>query len=374
METIDPADFLDLGDTIGGAFEVGFYTDEGGNRYSASASYMWQVSPSLSYKTSDDYTDGEGNTIGGSEYLPYTALAKGVLQLNQSGYHSIEASWMRFYSDQENISFLQTGFLGGAFGFIDRGVYDDTLNLTYRYTPEENAYIDLRITYGYWDILNEQRNVTAFGPGMSEWDTEYNNHTLMIVNMADLSTGKWESYSTAGLVYSVKGRLSTPAASFQPGGTTKSIGAYVQGELFYDNRLTLIPGARFDYDNQVAGHTTPFAGVESDYCLFSPKLAAHYQINDTFAVFGSIAHTEYAQVADMLYDTSSGNTGLTKEQSNKADQMIAEYGTEMAEITALITQFDGRPKVLFILPVRDGVPLVGGEGSSAEAIIELAGG
>ncbi len=61
-------------------------------------------------------------------------------------------------------------------------------------------------------------------------------------------------------------------------------------------------------------------------------------------------------------------------QEDAAADMIAEYSEDMAEISALVTQLESTPRVLFILSIQDGALLVGGEGSSAEAIIELAGG
>lgn len=328
METVDPEDFLENGATTGGSYELGFDTDlGGGNRYNASATYAWQVSPktaflaSLSYKHGDDYTSGEGVTLGGTKYLSYTALGKGVYKFGSGDSHSIEASWMRYFSDQKNISFSQTGFLGGAFGFIDRTVYDDTINLTYKYQPEENDLIDLRVTLAYSDILNEQRNVTAFGPMLpgSAWDTAYENYQLTVENTADVSGGRWENYITAGVAVSQKNRISLPAVSFQPEGTTNTIGIYAQGEFTYDGKLTLIPGIRVDAVEQVAGSTSAFAGSKADYTLISPKLAALYKFNDTFSIFGSIAHTENAPVVDMLFDSSSGNLNLTKEQSDNVE-------------------------------------------------------
>lgn len=61
-------------------------------------------------------------------------------------------------------------------------------------------------------------------------------------------------------------------------------------------------------------------------------------------------------------------------EEEKAAEMVAVYTTEMADIAEIIGQIEGKPRVLFILSIQEGAPLVGGDGSSAEAIIELAGG
>ncbi len=356
MQTIDPNDLLQDGAQSGGNIEFGFDTDQGnGNRYTASASYAWQVNPStaflasISYKSGLDYIDGDGNTVGGSEYLSVTGLIKATHSFGAGDAHSIEASWLRYTSNQENVSFAQTGFSGGAFGFIDRAVYDDTFNLTYQYQPEENPFVDLRVTLSYSDILNEQRNLTAFGPMMPDWDTAYSNWGLVVENTSDLSGGLWENYVTVGLAFSDNNRISLPAVAFQPEGTSKSIGVYAQGEFTYDDRLTLIPGIRVDGINQIAGATSAFAGEENDYLLISPKLAALYKFNDTFSIFGSIAHTENAPVIDMLYDADSGNLALTKEQSDNFELGFALQGYDIFQdndvaklkVTAFRNNIDG---------------------------------
>lgn len=61
-------------------------------------------------------------------------------------------------------------------------------------------------------------------------------------------------------------------------------------------------------------------------------------------------------------------------EEEKAAELVATYTADMADIAEIITQIDGKPRVMFILAIQDGAPLVGGDGSSAEAIIELAGG
>lgn len=61
-------------------------------------------------------------------------------------------------------------------------------------------------------------------------------------------------------------------------------------------------------------------------------------------------------------------------QEAKASEMVSSYTSEMASIAEIVSQLETKPKVLFILSLKDGTPLVGGEGTSAEAIIELSGG
>lgn len=66
--------------------------------------------------------------------------------------------------------------------------------------------------------------------------------------------------------------------------------------------------------------------------------------------------------------------GETLGLTDKADQMIAQYMADMASIKAKVDALNHRPKVIFILSVREGAPVVGGRETSANDIIELAGG
>ena len=59
---------------------------------------------------------------------------------------------------------------------------------------------------------------------------------------------------------------------------------------------------------------------------------------------------------------------------DRAEALITEFETEMAEIATLLEGISDRPRVLFILAIQNGAPMVGGEGSAADAIITLAGG
>lgn len=55
------------------------------------------------------------------------------------------------------------------------------------------------------------------------------------------------------------------------------------------------------------------------------------------------------------------------------EELSEAYRAEMAEVAAEVARIESRPKVLFILTLRDGAPMVGGAGTSADAMITLAG-
>ena len=58
----------------------------------------------------------------------------------------------------------------------------------------------------------------------------------------------------------------------------------------------------------------------------------------------------------------------------KGEELSEAYRAEMAEVAADVAKMAGRPRVLFVLTLRDGAPMVGGAGTSADAMIALSGG
>src|SRR5690606_18357528 len=79
-------------------------------------------------------------------------------------------------------------------------------------------------------------------------------------------------------------------------------------------RLTLIGGVRLDF--QRLEPTDIADAVPREHTAFSPKLAAHYKFNDTFAIFGSVAHTQRVPTIDEAFDVAARSLELDKERSN----------------------------------------------------------
>lgn len=60
--------------------------------------------------------------------------------------------------------------------------------------------------------------------------------------------------------------------------------------------------------------------------------------------------------------------------SQEAEALAARVGAELVSATEAAARISDKPRVLFILSIRDGAPIVGGRGSSADLMIEAAGG
>jgi len=58
----------------------------------------------------------------------------------------------------------------------------------------------------------------------------------------------------------------------------------------------------------------------------------------------------------------------------EAAALSQAYRAEMARLAAAVAEVTARPRVLFVLSIQNGAPLVGGADTSADAMIALAGG
>ncbi|MEM6441001.1 MAG: ABC transporter substrate-binding protein [Pseudomonadota bacterium] len=57
----------------------------------------------------------------------------------------------------------------------------------------------------------------------------------------------------------------------------------------------------------------------------------------------------------------------------EAERAIARYRAQLAEVQAKVARLPGRPKALFVMSFAAGAPVVGGAGTSADAILAEAG-
>ncbi len=66
--------------------------------------------------------------------------------------------------------------------------------------------------------------------------------------------------------------------------------------------------------------------------------------------------------------------GEALELPARAALLSSQYSARLEAVFAAVARIEARPRVLFILSVKDGAPLAGGQDTSAEAMIEAAGG
>jgi hemoglobin/transferrin/lactoferrin receptor protein len=323
------------------------------------------------WRRSDDMTQANGNTLLGSKMDTWSGLVKGTLRFGDNDEQVLRASYQRWYSQAFDQQYTQLGTgspmsmgpgrpaqsYGDLFGIIDRKVNDGTFVLAYENPVSANPWLDLNVNLTVSDLTNNQYNhrdnTGAATPQTGTnvlADTIYGYRTIQLSadNTIEWIGEDFENYLTTGfqlgrLDRTAKRPSTAQALPAHPEGVENKLGLFVQNEYTYDDRLTIMAGIRGDFHNV----SSPSSAVSIDGSAFSPKLAAHYKLNDNLAVFGSVAHTERLPTIDELYsvaapspanpprsDGSSGKTAslnLRKEQANTIEAGFAINGFSLVE-------------------------------------------
>ncbi len=317
--TKDASDFLEPGQDSALRFKAGYDSNGDGLRlgviFASRPADNVELLGAINRAKGGDQKDGAGATIPGTAYARWSGLAKGTYRFGNDGDQSMTLSVSRTDTKLKDTVVAQTGGAAvSGFGFSDIRSIDDTATLTWRHEAVANPYLDLTVGLSVTDTRVEKDNFSLAamcGSGQLAvlCDSEYGYRTvsLKVENTAELSAGAWENYLTFGVQLSEQTRsatASTGSMGFHPEGTDQKLGLYAQGELVWNDRLTIIPGVRVDF-----GELTPRAaaaaagGTKQSHTAISPKLAAMYKFNDSWSAFGSVARTERMPTLDELYSS-----------------------------------------------------------------------
>jgi hemoglobin/transferrin/lactoferrin receptor protein len=380
--TKDASDFIAEGDT--GALRLKSSWDSNGNGLLFNTTLAQRMGENAefllsgNYRMAEIFETGNGTPMIGSNFKAWSGLAKGTFKVGEEG--TLRLSYQRFDTDNPDQYFAQTG-TADTFGFIDRHVVDQSVIASYANPFSDNDMLDLEIQASYSNTTNQQRNHRDF-PGMPipcmagtfsvVCDSDYGYATWQFnaQNTMEWRGENWENFLTYGWQTAYQTRKAeawldngTPLADarFHPQGTDLRTGVFVQNEFIWDERFTLIPGVRVDWHRLSPNGVTPPAGSppgtvigDSEDTAFSPKIAAHFELNDHVAVFGSIAHTERFPTIDEIFTTNSGSGnflpsyGLQKEVSNNFEAGFALNGQDLIQsgdsgqikVTGFYNKFD----------------------------------
>ncbi|WP_274961670.1 MULTISPECIES: TonB-dependent receptor domain-containing protein [Thioclava] len=326
--TKDATDFIPEGQT--GAVRLKGAYDSNGDGKIGTVTYAQKLGEdanmlfSYSRGSSDDMEDGGGETIPATAGDRWSALLKSNYYFGENRDQRLTFSASRTDSDLKDAAVAQTGgALASAFGTSDLHAIDDTLSLTYANEGVGNPWLDLEAQLSYSKTSTERDNFSlgmmcsagrfsVLCPNTASYETT----ALKLENTVEMSRGAWENYLTFGTQLSHQNRYANSSVgepAFHPGGTEDKLGLYVQGEFVWNDKLTITPGLRVDRawlspDAAAAAQ----GGTDQDGTAVSPKIAALYQFNDTWGVFGSLARTERMPTLDELYQTDGiGAAGRT---------------------------------------------------------------
>ncbi|UUX49014.1 TonB-dependent receptor [Nisaea acidiphila] len=300
------------------------------------------------YRRANEYEDGDGNAVSGSDYEAPSGLIKGSYKFGESEAHKVTLSYQHWETEANDSDYAQTN-TSSAFGTVDREVTDQTAVLKYDFQPASNELIDLELFGSYSNTEVDQSDASLGAVSTSQLfaDTFYAYETWQarIENTAAFHGDGYENYLITGVSTAFQERTAdqpitatntSGSIDFHPGGESEQYGVYVQNELILWDKLTLIPGLRLDYQELTpAGNLAVSEGV--DNTALSPKLAAHYQMNQNWGIFGSVSYTERLPVLDEVYDANSGNLNLDPEKSTNIEGGIAASFRNVALDTDAVT-------------------------------------
>lgn len=318
--TKDASDFLEDGKTTTLRFKTGYNSNGDSKKLGiifatkqGNAEYLG----SLNYSSGGEIKDGGGTALAGTAHESLSGLLKGKWTLGQDEDQSLTLSLSRTDTDLDDTLLAQTGGAAAVFfGTADIHSVDDTVSLKWNNSFAENPLFDLSVQLSYTNTTVDKSNFSlgaGCGLGSSQvlcaGDFGYATTTLKVENTAEFGGGGWDNRIITGVQLSQQERSAHSSLgpySFHPQGTDTKLGVYAQGEFVYHERLTLIPGVRIDFGQFSAGDIG--GGLDTDDTAISPKLAVMYKINDSFSLFGSLAHTERMPTLDERYSTEAAGT------------------------------------------------------------------
>lgn len=315
--TKDPADFLgDEGDGTALKFSGSY----GSNGDSRRVGVIWahragnaEFLGALNGSESGDMVDGNGDTIPGSAHASVSGLVKGIWHLEDDQKLTFSAS--RTDTDLDDASVAMTGdlayfgpFPGSAsaiFGTNDVHAIDDTLTLGW-----QKGGLKVQLSHTVTSAEKSDFSMAvACRPGDSavlcDSDYSYATTALKVEHDFDLAFGQWDGQATIGAQLSAQDREATSivgALPFHPEGRDRKLGLYAQGEFNLNDRLTITPGLRVDFGRfETSAASAANGATDVSNTAISPKIAAMYKLNESFSIFGSLAHTERMPSLDELY-------------------------------------------------------------------------
>lgn len=313
FETKDAADFLQEGSDTALRLRAGGNTNGSGVFGSVILAQRFgegfELLAALNQRREGDYRSGDGTRVDGSGMSSTSGLLKGTFRFGEGREQTLSFSLTRWQSDEDDANYAAD--IGApVFGLIDRKVRDDTAQITWANPASANPLVDARVQLTFSRTKVEQENATSASPSPLFQDSVYGYRTLGLraQNRASFLGDGWENYLTIGAEISRQERTHQTAISgprlTHPEGTDRRIGAFLQNEFIWDERLTAVLGLRADRVSlNPSSEVTALTGAQArSNTVRAASLALHYRLNENWAVFGSLAQTERAPSLDEVFN------------------------------------------------------------------------
>ena len=330
--TKDASDFLTPGDPLAVRLKAATET----NAQAHTLSGIVAVQPtegvellgSYNYRRTDDYKNGDGDTVPASATKSDSWLVKGRVAIGGNSKHAIWASYQDWLSDAPQVYDQVSAATGNS--LMRRRVHDKTAVLGYVNDFNGSNLFNVEAQAAYSLSKVHQTETSFLGP-LAYSDFTYESWQAKVQNSSRFDMGgDWTTFLILGGQWSTQERRNprvglsgavTPGAGTHPEGDMDRYGLFGQLEIVWSDKLTIMPGVRVDWTKLKPGATvvggTRLTGEVKDSGV-SPKFAALYNVTPWFGLFGSIARTVRMPNVDEIFTRSAtrpNNPDLRPEKS-----------------------------------------------------------
>ena len=337
--TKDASDFLTPGDPLAVRLKAATET----NAQAHTLSGIVAVQPtegvellgSYNYRRTDDYKNGDGDTVAASATKSDSWLVKGRVAIGGNSKHAIWASYQDWLSDAPQVYDQVSAATGNS--LMRRRVHDKTAVLGYVNDFNGSNLFNVEAQAAYSLSKVHQTETSFLGP-LAYSDFTYESWQAKVQNSSRFDMGgDWTTFLILGGQWSTQERRNprvglsgtvTPGAGTHPEGDMDRYGLFGQLEIVWSDKLTIMPGIRVDWTKLKPGATvvggTRLTGEVKDSGV-SPKFAALYNVTPWFGLFGSIARTVRMPNVDEIFTRSATRPNNPDLRPEKSDNVEAGF-------------------------------------------------
>jgi len=304
--TVDPADLLKPGQTMGAEAKVGYQsgyremlgslTGYGRNAWGGTGRGVDALA-NVTYRRGDDLRVGGGGTLDNSASDLVSGLAKVGFDLGPGHRATVSGT---YFLDNGDYPSNPGAAESRENPLVDRRTEQRNYQLGYRWTHPTEPLVDIAAVAYH----NETDIRERLASGGRDDRTEFATTGFDVRNTSRLAFG--ESVRTA-VTYGIEyyrddqtGRRNGGERPQFPDATSDVLGLYLQTDITLFDRLSVVPGVRYDHYRQAreSGESPEVSEGE-----VSPRLAIGYQPLDWLYVYGSYAEAFRAPNLTDLYVT-----------------------------------------------------------------------
>ena len=371
--TKDASDFLTPGDPLAVRLKAATET----NAQAHTLSGIVAVQPtegvellgSYNYRRTDDYKNGDGDTVAASATKSDSWLVKGGVAIGGNSKHAIWASYQDWLSDAPQVYDQVSAATGNS--LMRRRVHDKTAVLGYVNDFNGSNLFNVEAQAAYSLSKVHQTETSFLGP-LAYSDFTYESWQAKVQNSSRFDMGgDWTTFLILGGQWSTQERRNprvglsgtvTPGAGTHPEGDMDRYGLFGQLEIVWSDKLTIMPGVRVDWTKLKPGATvvggTRLTGEVKDSGV-SPKFAALYNVTPWFGLFGSIARTVRMPNVDEIFTRSATRPNNPDLRPEKSDNVEAGFTLSFDGLLGEADRFRAKT-TLFRNDVKDLIVNVAG--------------